>query len=129
MKGIAFFLLALLLSACTLIPTPISQQDAIQRALGVASTNQPELEPTGVQPTNLRAERMTFLAAAKRVWNADAVPGGQDPNLVVWVVTMDGEWRNAFPMPTDTPPQRPLRHFSFIVDAMTGDLLGSAGTP
>lgn len=129
MIRIAFVIFLLLCAACANAGTRISREDAIQHARDIASVNQPELEATNVPFTNVRAERMTFLEAVKRAWKTDAVPSGQDPQQTVWLVTMDGEWHNAFPMPTGTPPQQPLHHFTAIVDAMTGEMLGSSYTP
>lgn len=129
MKTILFVLAFCLLCACAAQETPISREQAIQRARDLATINQPEIEATIVPLTNIRAERMKLEDAFKRVMNNDGMTTGQDAQRLVWLVTMDGEWRNVPPMPIGTSTQTALKRFTLIIDATTGDTLGSTFTP
>lgn len=129
MKRIVFVFILLLCAACASDGTRVSREEAIQRARDIASVNQPEIEATNIPFTNVRAERMPLAEASNRLWGSSVGSQGQNPQQIVWLVTMDGEWHNAFPMPTGTPVQQPLHHFGAIVDATTGEMLGSSYTP
>jgi hypothetical protein len=97
----------------------ISEQQAIQIALKVAITSSPPLVASDVRPTNVRAEQMTLADAAKR--QTHIVQGGrtqENPNTMIWYITMDGSWTNQL-LPTPTP----LHHFYCIIDASTGRVM------
>lgn len=114
------------------VPTPttrISQERAIEIAINFARVGGPEIEVLPATPSNPRAELMTHLEAMKRYLQADSVPVGQDPDKLVWVVTMDGLWRDAFPRPTEAPTPELLFHYIVVLDAETGGHFASGATP
>jgi len=98
----------------------ISEQEAIASALEIASTSRPELSGAQVPPTDIHAEQMSLGEAIKRIDNSASVPAGYDPEMPVWLVTMDGIWFDEFPRPTDLPTPEPYRHYLVIVDGKSG---------
>lgn len=114
------------------IPTPatrISRDRAIEIALKMAKSGGPEIEVLPATPSNPRAELMTHLEAMKRYLHADSVPVGQDPDQLVWVVTMDGLWRDAYPRPTEAPTPELFFHYIIVLDAETGGHYATGATP
>src|SRR5258705_11412834 len=79
---------------------PLSKQAAIDRAIALASQPRPELNAAQVPPRLVQAEQMILAAAFQRFMNDDTVPAGNDPNLSVWVVTLEGVWTSGMPAPT-----------------------------
>jgi hypothetical protein len=116
---------------CSQTPAPslISEQQAIEIAIKSASAGRPELSGAKIPPKNVRAEQMTLAAALKRVMGDGGIPAGEDPNMTVWVVSMEGIWTDEFPRPTGIPIPEPYRHFSVILNAKTGAEIGSAANP
>ena len=111
-------------------PSPfISEQQAIEIAIKSASMGRPELSGAKIPPKNVRAEQMTLAAALKRVMGDVGVPAGEDPNMMVWVVSMEGIWTDEFPRPTGIPSPEPYHRFSVILNAKTGAEMGSAASP
>ena len=121
----------LLLSGCAqesrVTDNSISKQEAIDIALNIASTSQPEISGSQVTPSNVHAEQMTLGEAIKRIRENSDVATGYTPDMPVWLVTMDGIWLNEMKLPrptdlpaTDLPTPEPGRHFIIIIDAKTG---------
>ena len=77
-------------------------------------------------PTNIHAEQMTLAPAAKRLWDNTDVGVGYDPNMTVWLVSMEGIWTDEFPRPTGTPTPEPYHHFAVVLNAKTGQETGSS---
>ena len=119
-----FFLIMLLLSGCkqgSIVPDKgLNQQEAIEAALKIASMSQPEISGAQVTPSNVQAELMTLGKAVKRIQEDNSVATGDDPEKLVWLVTMDGIWLDEFPLPTGMPTPEPYHHFAIIIDQKTG---------
>lgn len=125
-----FLYVALLgsLIACSTNGTGITRDEAIQRASQAAAYGGPELSPSKVAPGNFTAERMTFAEAENRISQTSSA-NAQDPERRVWLVTMDGEWYAGMAAPGTPLTQHALHHFSVILDASTGDVIESVGSP
>ena len=125
-----FFLIMLSLSGCkqgSKVPGKgINQQEAIDAAIKIASHSQPEISGSQVPPSNVHAEQMTLGQAEKRI-QSDAT--GYDPEMLVWLVTMDGIWLDEFPLPTGMATPEPYHHFTFILDQKTGLEIEGSGHP
>ena len=98
----------------------ISQQEAVDAALKIASVFRPELSGSPAPPSNIHAEQMTLGEAMKHIGENNNIGAGYTPNMLVWFVTMDGIWLDDFPRPTDLPTPEPYRHCTVIIDAGTG---------
>ena len=107
----------------------ISEQEAMDVALKSASMSRPELSGSQVTPSHVQAEQMTLGEAVKRIDENNSVPAGYSPNMVVWLVTMDGIWLDEYPRPMDLPTPEPYRHFIIIIDAKSGIEIESAARP
>ena len=113
-------LIILLLSGCTMASrttnNEISQQEAIDIAIEIASMSIPEISGSQVAPSNIQAEKMKLEEAAQRLNSYPDVFSGESPTLQVWLVSMDGIW-----LPADVPGvlQKPYRHLSIVIDAKT----------
>jgi len=118
------FLTILLLSGCALesrtTNNGISEQEAIDATLKIVSTGQPEVSGSQVTPFNVHAEQMSLGEAIKRISERGEVGAGDNPNMLVWLVSMDGVWLDEFPRPADLPTPEPYRHALIIIDAKTG---------
>ena len=117
-----FLVLLLLLSACAkeslAVNNEITQQEAIDKAVEIASMSVPEISGSQVAPSDIHAEKMTLEKAAKRLnSNSYDVFSEESPDTQVWLVSMDGIW-----LPADVPGvlQKPYRHLSIVMDAQTG---------
>jgi len=96
----------------------IDQQEAIHKALEIASLSIPELTGSQVAPYNIYAEKMTMEEAAKRLnSNPESAFSKESPDAQVWLVSMDGIWVGASAPGVDSPP---YRHLSIAIDAKTG---------
>src|SRR5262245_3505413 len=107
----------------------ISEQEAIDTALKSASVSRLEISGSQVTPSNVHAERMTLGEAVKRIDEKNSVAAGYSPDMLVWLVTMDGVWLDGFPRPTDLPTPEPYQHFIIILDAKTGLEIESSARP
>ena len=98
----------------------ISQQEAVDAALKIASLFKPKLSGSQAPPSNIHAEQMTLGEAMKHIGENNNIGTGYTPDMLVWLVTMDGIWLDDFPRPTDLPTPEPYRHCTVIIDAGTG---------
>ncbi len=122
-------LIPLMLVGCSMVknrqPTPtvsttISQEEAIEIAVQIALQGGVEINPPSIKPYNARAELANLSEALKSLTGNDAIPVGENPNTLVWMVTMDGLWTSGFPHPPGTPTLEPYQHFTVLIDASTG---------
>ncbi len=111
----------------------LTEQQAIEMAIKYALAPQPEISGSKVPPTNTQAQLMTFFDANKLVSGSDRLAPGDDPNQMVWVVSMDGLWTNEMPRrftpSPNSPTDVPTRHFTFVLDAKTGAFMQAGGQP
>lgn len=107
----------------------ISKQEAIDLALKSASMPQPEISGSQVTLSNVHAERITLSEAVKRIDDNNSVATGYSPDMLVWLVTMDGIWLDEFPRLTDLPTPEPYQHFIIIIDAKSGLEIERAARP
>jgi hypothetical protein len=108
----------------------MSEQAAIDAALRIAMSSQPEISGSLVLPREIRARQTTLASALQTVLGHDAsIPAGYKPDMIVWVVTMEGWWTDEFPRPTDSPTPEPYRHLAVILDAGTGQEIESSHQP
>lgn len=117
------FVLAFLLLACTsesnTINKNIDQQEAIDIAMESALMSMPEMTGSQVEPTDIRAEKMTLAEAAKHLNSNTQNTFSQDSSDTdVWLVSMDGIWLPA--KAPDVPDQKEYRHLFIVIDAKTG---------
>ncbi len=108
---------------------PLSKQAAVDRAIALASQPQPELNAAQAPPRLVQAEQMTLVAAFQRFLNGDSVAAGNDPNLSVWVIKLEGVWTSGMPAPPDVPAPEPYRHYIVILNVITGDDIAIAAQP
>ena len=121
-KYLFLALIFLLLSACAreslAVSNEINQQEAIDKAVEIASMSMPEISGSQVAPSDIHAEKMTLEKAAKRL-NAHSQNAfsEESPDTQVWLVSMDGIW-----LPPEVPGvlQKPYRHLSIVMDAQIG---------
>lgn len=122
-----------LLVSCTSLrkgsSSSISEQEAIDAALEVASTSRPEISGPQEEPSNIRAEQITLDEAVKKMSKDHQPLSGYDPNMTVWFVTMDGIWLNEMDAPGVVITPAPYRHYAVIIDANTGSEIESFLTP
>ncbi len=109
--------------------TLMSEEQAITNAVSYASISRPEVSAVQIPPPNLHAEQFTLAAAERLLTGTDNVPTGYDPNIIVWLVEMEGIWIDEAPRPTGSPTPEPYRHFSVIIDAKTGKVIQSSARP
>ncbi len=126
-------LLAILLTAACQPAKPtddlLTEAEAIEAAVKAAKGSRPEMSAAQVEPTNVQVKQLTLAEAVKRL-RADGKPArGYDPQMPVWLVTMDGIWLDEFPRSTEMPTPEPYQHFMMILDAQTGLLIESAARP
>ena len=107
----------------------ISKQEAIDIALKITSMSRPEISGSQVTPSNVHAEQMTLGEAIKRISENSDVASGYTPDMLVWLVTMDGVWLDEFPRPSDLPTPEPYQHSTIIIDAKTGFEIESSVRP
>ena len=121
--------LGLLIIGCTglkkIVPTAtlaglLNESEAIEAALRMATINQPEIEVTQVKPTNIQARQTTLAQAFQENLPGSTLPLEYAPSAPVWVITMEGEWKDGFPLPTGTNTPEPYHHFFVILDAKSG---------
>ncbi len=111
---------------CTSGPV-MTRQEAIDFAIRAASSAQPEISGALVEPRNPQAEQMTLLEATKRVTGNESLAPGEDPAVLVWVVTVEGLWADESPRPTGVPPPGPYHSYTIVLNACTREfILGSA---
>jgi hypothetical protein len=100
----------------------IKQEWAINNALEIARSSQPEIGPAQTDPTNLQAELMSLADAQNQLNIQDEIPSGYLPGQPVWLISMDGIWADETPCQQEdcqfTPP--PYHHYAIIMDARTG---------
>ena len=128
-----FFIIMLLLSGCKQASNApgkgLNQQQAIEAALKIAAMSQPEISGAQVTPFNVHAELMALGQAIKRIQENNRVDAGSDPEMLVWLVTMDGLWLDEFPLPTGMPTPEAYHHFSIIIEQKTGLEVESSAHP
>jgi hypothetical protein len=127
---VALLWLVTLLAACGPAAPPatatpagmITRERAIELALALAAESRPEVSGALATPENVAAEAMPLRAAVARLHGSASPAAGYDPEMPVWLVTMDGLWASEATAPGVTPPPTPplLRRFAVILDAMTG---------
>jgi len=96
----------------------IDQQEAIDKAVEIASMSMPEISGSQVTPSKILAQKMKLEEAAKRLnTNPQNAFSEESPDAQVWLVSMDGIW-----LPADVPGvvQKPYQHLSIVIDAKTG---------
>jgi hypothetical protein len=115
-------LVFLLLSGCAkeflTNNSEIDQQEAIDKAVEIASMSMPEISGSQVAPSNIHAEKMKLEEAAKRLnANPQNAFSEESSDTHVWLVSMDGIW-----LPADAPGvvQKPYQHLSIVIDVKTG---------
>lgn len=128
-----FFSIMLLLSGCnqgSSVPAKgVNQQQAIDAALKIAAMSQPEISGSQVTPFNIHAELMMLGKAENRIQEGNSVPAGYDPEMLVWLVTMDGIWLDEFPVPTSMVTPESYHHFTIIIEQKTGLEVESSAHP
>ncbi|OGO27575.1 MAG: hypothetical protein A2Z16_01310 [Chloroflexi bacterium RBG_16_54_18] len=110
----------------------ISEQEAVESAIKIASTDDFHFTGASETPTNIQADLMTLAEASQRLGQEGYSVGYSASQfskvIVVWAVTMDGTWpRNFPPVKTTEPTHTPLRHLAVILNAKTGELISLAG--
>ena len=98
-------------------------------ALKISSMAQPEISGALTQPENIQAELTTLAIATKRLMGSDSVGAGYSPDVIVWLITMDGTWTDEFPRPTDMPTPEPYHHYGVILNASTGEHISTSTHP
>src|SRR5215212_10902308 len=110
--------MVLLFSGCANGSNPtnegISEQEAIDAALKSAAMSRPEISGSQANPSSVQAEQMSLGEAVRRIDENSSVATGYSPDMLVWLVTMDGIWLDEFPRPTDLPTPEPYQHFIII---------------
>ena len=115
-----------LLVGCKSIITPsdsyISEQQATDAALEIASSSRPEMSGAQVTPSNITAKQMTLHEAVKMIDKNNQPATGYDPTMLVWFITMDGLWLGEMSAPDTAPTPEPVsyHHYAIIIDAKTG---------
>ena len=112
------FVLAFSFSACASKSDDIDQQKAVDTAVEIASMSMPEISGSQVTPSNIAAEKMTLVEAAKRLnSNPQETFSEVSPNTQVWLVSMNGVW-----LPAAVPGvvQKPFQHLYLVMDGKTG---------
>jgi len=105
--------------------TPITESAARTLALAIATHDDFHFTAAAGPITNIRAELLPFPAALANL-NAQQLPCGPDPTQAaapdaVWLVTMDGDWPQNFPvLATPAPTWPPWRTLVVVLDAHTG---------
>jgi len=125
--------MVLLFSGCANGSNPtnegISEQEAIDAALKSAAMSRPEISGSQANPSSVQAEQMSLGEAVRRIDENSSVATGYSPDMLVWLVTMDGIWLDEFPRPTDLPTPEPYQHFIIIIDAKSGLEIESSARP
>lgn len=128
-------ILALLLIGCAAVRGDeqfITREEAIDIALQIARAPQPELSGSLTEPTNVQAERLRLIDALRRLDETTELGAGPyDKETVVWLVTMEGTWASAFPLPPGAPEpeQEPYRHYAIVFDATSGTAIMALARP
>lgn len=106
-------------------PTPtiasMSEQEAIDIAIYHCDLGHLQAQES---PHNIQAD-LTTLDNALRIL-ADDNYHGRDPELMVWLITMEGTWLLFGPPPvagTPTPEPPQFHHCAVIITATTGELI------
>jgi hypothetical protein len=129
--------MCLLLASCSKVPVAtkpaaielLSREQAISMALRSASMSRPEVSGALVTPQNVQAEQMTLGAAVQRLPGNPSVPVRYNPQMPVWLVTIDGLWANEVQAPGITATQAPYHHYAVVLDALTGTEIESSLKP
>ncbi len=134
MRRVSIAVLLVLVAVLTLIlaeacsPT-ISAPHAIAIALENVLTGSTELGRSETLPTNIQAAQMTLAAAQERATGEKSVFTVDDPNMLVWLVSMEGVWTPGGFISSDYAAQHPLHHCFLIIEAGTGRVLSILATP
>ncbi len=106
-----------------------SRDDAIARAMMLARGAQPEISGALEGPRNPQAELLTLGEANHRVFGQAQLAPGESPDQAVWLVTLEGAWRDESSRPTGIPTPVLWHHYYVIIDANTGEFLSSTAGP
>ncbi len=109
--------------------TLISEEQAINIAVKDASTSRPELSAAQSPPAIIGTTQMNLAAAERLLTGRAGVPTAYDPNMIVWVVSMEGIWLDLAPRPEGFPMPEPYRHFAVIINSRTGQVIGASARP
>jgi hypothetical protein len=90
---------------------------------------QPEVSAAKVPPLPTQIEQLTFAAALDRLGGGGVIVGN-DPHMLVWLVTLSGRWEDGFPHPTPPPPTpmpTPVSYYQrrVVINAQTGVVMAS----
>lgn len=108
----------------------LSRQQAEQAAVRIGSQSQPEMNASSIPPSVVYARQISLLQALREMDPSTTnVPDGQDPNLAVWLVRLDGSWLDGAPRPTELPPPAPYLHMTVVLDGISGEQLFSFTGP
>jgi hypothetical protein len=129
MRRIFWLFVMLLLVSCGIVPTvfstptavtAITRDEAINIGLKVAYSGSFEILTLSVDPESGHAQLTTLSQAMKQVTGSETVARGDSPKALVWIVTFDGQWQDAFPRTTEMPTGEIFEHFTVIIDANNG---------
>ncbi len=104
----------------------LSKQRAIDIVLDISRT--PRIQELAI-PTNIQADLIPYGKAIERVKDTNvAIQPGYSPYSMVWLVTLEGTWTAGSPCCPTVEPFPPAHHFAVLLDAKTGQELGSSLT-
>ena len=121
---VTLFLVGCSKGSYNLPPTPtiasISEQEAIDLAIYHCDLGHLQAQES---PYNVQVDLIT-LDDALRILTDDNY-GGREPELMVWLITMEGTWLLSGPPPVGTPTSEPsqFHHCAVIITATTGELI------
>jgi hypothetical protein len=105
----------------------LQEQEAAQLALETASSPRPGLSAADGAPSISHMDWLPFAEALLRLTGSSQAPAGADPEKFVWLVEMQGTWKDLSPPPSGQPTQY-YSCYAVILDAKTGETLSvSAG--
>lgn len=103
--------------------TVLNEADAINAAMEIATVAQPEIEAPEAPLSTSKAELLDRTIATQQLRDMGAGHDLPASAPLVWLVTLDGTWRNGFPIPTGQPTPLPYHHYLIVLDAFTGERL------
>lgn len=105
----------------------LTEREAIDAAIRLATSNQPEINVTQVNPTNIMTKQSTLDKAFQEILSTSTIPPKYSPTTPVWIIIMEGQWKEGFPFPTGVSTPGSYDHFYVILDAKSGSTI-SLGT-
>ena len=102
------------------VVTAIGRDDAIRLGLQAAYEGGFEIRTLSVDSESAQAELSTLAEAMKRFTGSETVARGDKPETLVWNVTVEGQWQDAFPRKTEMPTPETCGRFFVVIDASTG---------